>query len=278
MTMGDRLAGKVAIVTGAGSGIGRTAAIRFAAEGAKVGCADRDRDGLDTTVQEILDSDGQAVACEVDVTDEKLVEQMVTETSDAFGAVTVLYSNAGIAGSGNAKDLTLAEWEKVIAVNLTSVWLCSRACLPGMIEAGGGSIINQASVGGLVGVPGIASYAAAKAGVIGLTKQMARRVRAIEVSGNAICPGTVPTPLVEKTYMARVDLPLRGRGLIRHRRTSRTIAISLSDRACGDDRRHPQIFALYLASDESAWTTGVVVPIDGGMTASRSGLKPFVRG
>lgn len=124
--MGDRLAGKVAIVTGAGSGIGRTAAIRFAAEGAKVGCADRDRDGLDATVEEIQDSGGLAVACEVDVTDEKLVKQMVTETSDAFGVVTVLYSNAGIAGSGNAKDLTLAEWEKVIAVNLTSVWLCSR--------------------------------------------------------------------------------------------------------------------------------------------------------
>ena len=169
---------------------------RFAAEGAKVGCADRDRDGLDATVQEIRDSDGQAVACEVDVTDEKLVEQMVTETSDAFGAVTVLYSNAGIAGSGNAKDLTLAEWDKVIAVNLTSVWLCSRACLPGMIEAGGGSIINQASVGGLVGVPGIASYAAAKAGDLGFTKALALETASKGITVNAIAPGYIATEMV----------------------------------------------------------------------------------
>ena len=268
MTMGDRLAGKVAIVTGAGSGIGRTAAIRFAAEGAKVGCADRDRGGLDTTVQEILDSDGQAVACEVDVTDEKLVEQMVTETSDAFGAVTVLYSNAGIAGSGNAKDLTLAEWEKVIAVNLTSVWLCSRACLPGMIEAGGGSIINQASVGGLVGVPGIASYAAAKAGVIGLTKQMAVEYGPSKIRVNAICPGTVPTPLVEKTYMARGGFAATAEAGA-DPTYEELLEQSLFRFPIGRVGMTEDIanFALYLASDESAWTTGVVVPIDGGMTA-----------
>ena len=269
MGMGDRLAGKVAIVTGAGSGIGRTTAIRFATEGAKVGCADRDRDGLNTTVEEIQSSGGQAVACEVDVTDEKLVEQMVAETTNSFGAVTVLYSNAGIAGSGNAGDLTLAEWEKVIAVNLTAVWLSSRACLPGMIEAGGGSIINQASVGGLIGIPGIASYAAAKAGVIGLTRQMAVEYGPSRIRVNAICPGTVPTPLVEKTYMEKGGFAA----------TSAAGADATYEEILeGSAQRYPigrlgmtgeiAAFALYLASDESAWTTGAIVPIDGGITAA----------
>ena len=267
--MGDRLAGKVAIVTGAGSGIGRASAIRFAAEGAQVGCADRDQRGLDTTVEEIRDAGGRAIACAVDVTDEKLVEQMVEETTDAFGVVTVLYANAGIAGSGNAQSTTLAEWEKVIAVNLTSVWLCSRACLPGMIEAGGGSIINQASVGGLVGVPGIASYAAAKAGVIGLTKQMAVEYGPYRIRVNAICPGTVPTPLVEKTYMAS-----GGFAATAEPGTNPTYEELLQQSVV----RYPlgrvgttediAAFALYLASDESAWTTGAIVPIDGGMTAA----------
>jgi len=267
--MGDRLAGKVAIVTGAGSGIGRASAVRFAAEGAQVGCADRDQQGLDTTVEEILGAGGRAIACEVDVTDEKLVEQMVAETTYAFGAVTVLYSNAGIAGSGNAQSTTLAEWEKVIAVNLTSVWLCSRACLPGMIEAGGGSIINQASVGGLIGIAGIASYAAAKAGVIGLTKQMAVEYGPSKIRVNAICPGTVPTPLVEKTYREKGGFAA----------TSAAGADATYEEILeGSAQRYPigrigtteeiAAFALYLASDESAWTTGAIVPIDGGMTAA----------
>jgi NAD(P)-dependent dehydrogenase (short-subunit alcohol dehydrogenase family) len=267
--MGDRLAGKVAIVTGAGSGIGHTAAIRFAAEGAKVGCADRDRSGLDETMEEIKSSGGQAVACQVDVTDENLVDEMVAETTKAFGPVTVLYANAGIAGSGNAKDITLAEWEKVISVNLTSVWLCSRACLPGMIEVGGGSIINQASVGGLVGVPGIASYAAAKAGVIGLTKQMAVEYGPYKIRVNAVCPGTVPTPLVEKTYMAN-----GGFAATAEAGTNPTyeelLEQSLFRYPIGRVGMTEDIaaFALYLASDESGWTTGTVVPIDGGMTAA----------
>ena len=250
--MGDRLAGKVAIVTGAGSGIGRTTAIRFATEGAKVGCADRDRDGLDTTVEEIQSSGGQAVACEVDVTDEKLVEQMVAETTNAFGAVTVLYSNAGIAGSGNAGDLTLAEWEKVIAVNLTAVWLSSRACLPGMIEAGGGSIINQASVGGLIGIPGIASYAAAKAGVIGLTRQMAVEYGPSRIRVNAICPGPFLTPMNEP---------------IAETEEGKKFIVGATALKRWGELSEIQGSAIYLASDAASYTTGSMLVVDGGWTA-----------
>jgi NAD(P)-dependent dehydrogenase (short-subunit alcohol dehydrogenase family) len=263
--MSDRLQGKVAIVTGGGSGLGEASCLMFAREGAAVVVADRDAVGAERVAALIRDQGGRAASSVVDVTSETDVVEMV-EAAHEFGLVNVLYANAGIAGSGRAGDITMAEWQQVIDINLTGVWLSGRAVLPDMIAAGGGSIINQASVGGLVGVGSIASYAAAKAGVIGLTRQMAVDYGPDNIRVNAVCPGTVPTPLVRQTYE-------EGGGF----------ASSMGGRADFDDIMDKArdrfllgrvgavediaAMALYLASDESSWTTGTAMPVDGGMTA-----------
>lgn len=255
-----RLDGKRTLITGAGSGLGRGAALRFAAEGAAVLCADLDGDAAAETARLIEKEGGTAAACTADVTSEDDTERMVAEAVSAFDGLDVLYANAGIAGPGSAADLDLDDWHRVIAVNLTGVFLSARHAVRRMLEQGsGGSIVTQASVGGLVGIAGLASYAAAKAGVIGLTRQLAVEYAPRGIRVNAICPGTVPTPLVVGTYTAQrgalpddwqevraQDYPLRRLG------TPDDIAYA----------------ALYLASDESSWITGQAWAVDGGVTAA----------
>lgn len=262
--MTGRLDGKRTIVTGAGSGIGEAAAGLFAGEGAKVTCADIDGDAAERVAAQIGDA---AIAVQVDVADEAAAAAMVQATVDAFGGVDAVYANAGVAGSGRAHELSVDEWNRVVSINLTGVWLSTKFAIPHMIEAGGGSLVLQASVGGVIGVPGIASYAAAKGGVIGLTKQMAVDYGPDNIRVNAICPGTVPTPLVRATYEKRGGFA----------------AMSSAPADAGFDElldaakwRFPlgrmgtvdevAQLALHLASDESAWTTGTAINIDGGMS------------
>jgi NAD(P)-dependent dehydrogenase (short-subunit alcohol dehydrogenase family) len=264
--MTGRLADKIAIVTGAASGIGEAAARLFAAEGARVTCADINGDGARVTADHIGDA---AIAVQVDVADPAATERMVDETVAAFGGVDAVYANAGVAGSGRAGDIELDEWNRVIGVNLTGVWLSTKYAIPHMIAAGGGSLVLQSSVGGVIGVPGIASYAAAKAGVIGLARQMAVDYGPQGIRVNAICPGTVPTPLVRTTYEARGGF-------------SATAAAppdaTIDELIDAAKVRHPigrlgtvddiAQLALHLASDESSWTTGAAITIDGGMSVS----------
>ena len=263
--MAERLAGKVAVITGGGSGIGEGSSLMFAREGAAVVVADRDLAGAESVVAAITDAGGRAVAVEVDVTLEDDVARMV-EVAHQFGPVDVLFANAGIAGSGRAGDITVEEWSRVIGVNLTGVWLSARAVLPDMVAAGGGSIINQASVGGLVGVGGIASYAAAKAGVIGLTRQMAVDYGPDNIRVNAICPGTVPTPLVRKTYDEGGGFAstLEERGDFDAIIEKAKARFPLGRVGAVEDIA---AMALYLASDEASWTTGTAIAVDGGMSA-----------
>jgi len=262
----ERLVGKRTIVTGAGSGIGNEAARLFAAEGARVLCADIDEAAALETAAEIGDS---AIGLQVDVSRAADCAAMVERAVEAFGGLDVVYANAGIAGAGRAGDVAMEDWDRVIAVNLTGVWLSIKDAIPHLIEAGGGSLVLQASVGGVIGVPGIAPYAAAKAGVIGLAKQMAVDYGPDNIRVNAICPGTVPTPLVRATYerrggfaaVADVD-PDAG---IDEMIAAAAVRNPLGRLGTTGDIAN---LALYLASDESSWVTGTAITIDGGMSVA----------
>ena len=260
--MSLRLNGKVAIVTGAGAGIGAAACRRFAAEGAQVVCADVVAARANETAARIESTGGQAFSVGVDVGDSEQIRSMVDRTIDTYDRIDVLYANAGVGGVGTAIDTDEAEWQRVIRVNLTGVWLCCKYVLPHMVAAGSGSIVNQASIGGLRGVPAVAAYAAAKAGVIGLTRQMALDYGPAGVRVNAIAPGTVPTELVQGIWAA-------GAGLVAadslEERVARAAALyPLRRIGTPDDIAN---LALFLASDEAGWVTGAIYVIDGGKTA-----------
>lgn len=259
-----RLKDKVIIVTGGGSGLGAASCHRFAQEGAAVVVADIDERTGEYVAEEIARNGGRAICVRTDVTSESSTEDMATESLEAFGAIDGIYCNAGIPGVGTAKDLNKSTWDHVIGVLLTGVWLSMRAVLPAMEKQRSGSIVNQSSVGGLVGVNSIAPYAAAKAGVIGLTRQAAADFAGQGIRVNAVCPGLVVTPLAINTYDARIRLGLSSKA---------TVAESLASAAS----RYPigrlgepldvANVALFLASDESKWITGQVFVVDGGYTA-----------
>jgi len=255
--MSDRLRGRVAVITGAGSGLGRATAQLFAAEGAAVACVDQSSAASHSTAAAITASGGRALPLEADVTSATDLARVVEATEHELGPIDVSFANAGIAGTGAAGDVDEAAWARVIAVNLTGVWLTSRAVLPGMVARGRGSVIHQASAAGIVGVPGIAPYAAAKAGVIGLTRQMAADYSPKGIRVNAIAPGTVPTPLVRATYDAGGGLATNDDEAVRRKFPLGRLG-EPGDIASA---------ALYLASDDSNWVTGTVLTVDGGMTS-----------
>jgi len=259
--MAGRLAGKVAIITGAGSGIGRASAKLFAAEGARVMCADIDTANVEETARLIGPA---AIAATVDVAKAADIERMVTQTVAAFGQLDILYANAGIGEAANAIDMTLEQWERMIAINLTSVWLSAKYTLPHMIAAGGGSIINQSSTAGLIGIPDLPHYSSAKSGVIGLTRQIAAEYGPKNIRCNAICPSSIPTPLVSRVWEQRAleagntSTLAEQQAVVAARHPMRRIG-TLAD--CAN-------LALFLASDESGWISGVAVPLDGALTAT----------
>ena len=250
-----RLQGKSALVTGAGSGIGRAAALLFAREGAKVAVAGRRPDPLNETVRLIRESGGVAIAVPADLADPSQAESAVGRALEEFGELRILFNNHGTFEPGSVLRTAPEIWDRVLANNLRSVYLASRAAVPGMSRTGG-SIINNASTLGLVGMTDAAAYCAAKGGVIQLTRAMALDHARDGIRVNAICPGVVDTPL----WRARRDP--EGKALER----------------AEYDRLHPwgrmgtpqdvAALALYLASDESEWMTGSIITLDGGLTAS----------
>ncbi|HEU5422684.1 MAG TPA: SDR family NAD(P)-dependent oxidoreductase, partial [Nitrolancea sp.] len=192
---GEELRGKIALVTGAGSGIGRAIALRFAAEGATVALAGRTRETLEASARAI---GAAALPVPLDVTDPESVAAGVLAVGQRLGPVDILVNNAGIGTTKSVVDVEPEEWERVFAVNVRGVYLCTRAVLPGMLERGSGTIVNIASALGLVGVPGRAAYAASKGAVIALTKQVAVEYAAQGIRCNCICPGTVDSPWVTR--------------------------------------------------------------------------------
>ncbi len=247
-----RLKGKVAIITGAASGIGKATAMLFARHGAKVVVADIDIQGGNQTVANIKENNNAAAFIHTDVTIKDNTEQMVEHTVRIFGKLDILLNNAGIAMRLPVADLSEADWHRCLNVNLHGVFLCSKAAIPAMKENGGGSIINMSSIYGLVGADVRAAYVASKGAVTNLTRGMALDYAEDNIRVNCICPGFVETPLVA--------------GVVRTPEEYQKLANKHPMRRLGqpDEIAYG---ALYLASDESAFVTGIALPIDGGYTA-----------
>jgi NAD(P)-dependent dehydrogenase (short-subunit alcohol dehydrogenase family) len=248
-----RLANKIALITGAGSGMGRTTAVLFASEGAKVAVADISQEGVDETVREITAKGGHAIALRADVSKSEDVQRMVAATVEKLGAPTVVYNNAGIEGeSAYLSKMPEEAFDRVIAINLRGVFLGMKYTIPHMIKAGGGSIINQASIAGLIGIRGGAGYAAAKAGVIAMTRVAAVENGRYNIRVNCICPGAIETPMAVRIRQGAEPRPQAVKRISVLERMGRPEEIAQ--------------MALFLASDEGSFATGAPFVVDGGWT------------
>jgi NAD(P)-dependent dehydrogenase (short-subunit alcohol dehydrogenase family) len=252
--MADRLKGKVAIVTGAGSrgpgvGNGKAAAVLFAREGAQVFCVDQTVERAEETCATIRSEGGEASVFQADVTRAQDCERVCATAVERYGRLDILHNNVGIESRKGVLEVTEEEWDRVMAVDLKSMLLTTRAAIPRLVEAGGGSIINVSSVAGLR-AHGRTAYAAAKAGVIGLTISLAGQLAKDRIRVNAIAPGMVYTPMVAE-------------GMSPDLRERRRLAALIQDEGTAWDVGWA---AVYLASDESRWVTGQVLVVDGGLT------------
>lgn len=257
-TPGDRLLdGRVALITGAASGQGRAAAVLFARHGAAIAVVDVNDEGAAETVELVEGVGGRALAMHADVAAGPDIERMVQATVDAFGRLDVLYNNAAVQMSGRLVDTTEEEWDLTIATNLTAIFRACRAAIPHMLAGDGGSIINTSSVLGLIGSEGYAAYGAAKAGLVALTRQIAVE-HGPKVRANVIAPGSIDTPRFRKVADEMHD----GDGFIAGLLTNIPLRrLGVAEDVAG--------IALFLASDQSSYTSGAVVPADGGLAAFR---------
>lgn len=256
--MSGQVAGKVALVTGGGSGIGRASAIALAREGAKTVIADVDVKGGNESAQEIEAAGGEALFVEADVSRSKEVEALMARAVERFGRLDCAVNNAGIQGEMNPTDECSEEnWNRTIAVNLTGVWLCMKYEIARMRAQGSGAIVNVASNFGFVGSPGMPAYSAAKHGVLGLTKTAALEYAQSGIRVNAVCPDPVQTPLVDNMLIAQPD-------------QAGEIMDSITRRLPAGRLGRPEEIAeaiVWLCSDRASFATGIAMPVDGGFVA-----------
>jgi meso-butanediol dehydrogenase/(S,S)-butanediol dehydrogenase/diacetyl reductase len=248
---GHRFADKVAVVTGAGSGIGRAVASRLAREGARVAALDLAADNLASAVATITEDGGTATAYSCDVTSETSVNKTVAALADELGAPTVVCNVAGIGGFYNTADMPTEQWERILAVNLTGPFLICRATLPFLLEHGG-SIVNVASNTALMGQAYSAAYCASKAGLLMFSKALAAEYLSRGVRVNVIAPGGVDTPLI-----GTFDLP-EGADFKELRKMMTPMGFSTPSEIAAS--------VAFIASDESSYTTGAILSVDGGLT------------
>ena len=251
-----RLAGKAALVTGGGPGIGKAIALAFAREGAKVAVAGRRREKLQDTVYEVEKRGGDGLVVTCDVSNARDAERAVRETAKNFGKLNVLVNNAGVLHVATIEGTSEEEWDRLMTINLKGPFLMCRAVLPEFRKAGGGSIVNVGSVLGLVGMKDRAAYCASKGGVALLTKAMALDHAHEHVRANCICPSIVETELVQGLFSASEE----GKAL----RKARIAQIPIGRVGRPEDVAE---MAVFLASEEASWLTGAAIPLDGGLSA-----------
>ena len=246
-----RLQGKVAIVTGAGTGIGRAISFLFAREGAKVAVADIDVGAAEATVAEIAETGVSALAIEADVTEAAGVENMMRATVTTYGHLDVLINNAGVGTDGDVVELPEKEWQRILDVNLKGVFLCCKYAIPAMKKSGGGSIVNIASTAAFVGGSVSCVYPASKAGVVALSKSTALRYAHNNIRVNCVCPGHVDTALTYTLKDPKVKAALIRKYPLGRLGAPEEIANAV----------------LFIASDEASFITGTELIVDGGYTA-----------
>jgi NAD(P)-dependent dehydrogenase (short-subunit alcohol dehydrogenase family) len=253
------LRGKVVVITGAGSGIGRATALLFAAEGATVAVADIDTGAARATVDLVEADGGRSAAFGVDVTDPASTEALAGAVVARFERIDVLFNNAGIAGIGVLHETSVESWDRVIAVNVRGVFLVARAVLPAMIAARQGSIINMSSTIAEIGLANRASYAASKGAVLSLTRQMQADYAVYGIRVNALLPGTIHTPFVDRYLAESYEDPVAGLESLKKRQLT------------GDLGRPEDVAAaaLFLASDESRFVLGSGMFVDGGVRGAK---------
>ena len=245
------LKGKVALVTGGGSGIGEACAIMLAHRGAKVAVLDQNIEAAERVTQQIKSSRGQANALRVDVSDEGQVSKAVDEVISQFGGLHIAVNNAGIGGDqAPTAEQTIAGWRKVLSVNLDGVFYCMRNEIPAMIKSGGGAIINMASILGQVGYANAAGYVAAKHGVVGLTKSAALEYGTKGIRVNSVGPGFIKTPLLSAVPKEALE-PIAQLHALKRLGESKEVATLVT----------------FLASDEASFITGNYYAVDGGYLA-----------
>jgi len=252
--MAGRLDGKIALVTGGSSGIGRASALAFAREGAKVVVADVTAEGGQETVRLIKEAGGEARFLKVDVARAAEVETLITQTVAACGRLDCAYNNAGIEGAFvSTTEYPEADWDRVLAINLKGVWLCMKYEIAQMLQQGGGAIVNTASGAGLVGVAGLSAYVASKHGVVGLTKTAALEYAKAGIRVNAVCPGVIQTPMVARLTSQRPEM---AEALVAAEPMGRT--------------GKPEEIAeavVWLCSEAASFVTGHAMSVDGGYVA-----------
>ena len=252
--MNHSFAGKVALVTGAGSGIGLATAKAFGDAGASVVLADRREDAVRAAAEGLSASGGKALAVRCDVTDDTQVASMIDRTVSAFGRLDAAFNNAGVMQRRvDTAEISGDEWDRVMAINLRGVWSCMKYELPQMLRNGGGAIVNCSSIGGVIGVPGLAAYHAAKHGVIGLTKTAALEYATRKIRINAVCPGTINTPMAESLTGGDPKI----------------LAEFLKDEPIGRIAEPEEVAAavLWLCSPGASYVVGHALLVDGGYTA-----------
>jgi len=251
-----RLDGKVAVITGAGNGMGREASVLFAREGARIVVADVMEAGALATVEAVRAAGGEAVVAITDVSQADEVEAMVRTAVDTFGGLHVLYNNAGIfpADDGGATETPEATWDRVMDVNLKGVWFGCRFGIPAMLESGGGSIVNVASFVALMGAATAQiAYTSSKGGVLAMTREIAVEYARRGIRANALCPGPIDTPLLAELLSDPA------------RRERRLVHIPMGRLGRPEELATA---ALFLASDDSSFMTGAALVVDGGITAA----------